>query len=179
MSDLYVLLFPHGTDGWNMELKKSAKKGNPNTQGRRREPTLTEAEYFRYRLHTREGEFIMRSKRLMQQYAVDGWYRVEKGRILWQKLHQHELRAEKYQGLFDAQNNDDQNVDLEDRGRRIILSPTFYGSPRWYQQQFQDAMALVRYYGKPDLFITMTTNPNWPDIKNSLNPGGRCQRPQL
>ena len=26
-------------------------------------------------------------------------------------------------------------------------------------------------YGKPDLFVTMTCNPNWPEMQNALNPG--------
>ena len=34
----------------------------------------------------------------------------------------------------------------------------------------QDAMSYVRKYGHPDLFITTTTNPNWPEIKNSWLP---------
>ena len=29
-------------------------------------------------------------------------------------------------------------------------------------------MAYVAEYGKPDLFITMTTNPWWPEIKAEL-----------
>ncbi len=32
------------------------------------------------------------------------------------------------------------------------------------QQLFQDAMALIRALGKPDLFITVTCNPQWPEI---------------
>ncbi|XP_028104091.1 uncharacterized protein LOC114303138 [Camellia sinensis] len=32
-------------------------------------------------------------------------------------------------------------------------------------------MALVQKYGKPDLFLTMTCNPNWPEIKAELLPG--------
>ena len=32
-------------------------------------------------------------------------------------------------------------------------------------------MSCIRKYGHPDLFITTTTNPNWPEIKNSLLPG--------
>ena len=35
----------------------------------------------------------------------------------------------------------------------------------------QDAMTYVRKYGHPDLFITTTTNPNWPEIKDNLLPG--------
>ena len=38
-----------------------------------------------------------------------------------------------------------------------------------------DAMALVRKYGKPDIFLTMTCNPNWDEIKNKLYSG---QTPQ-
>ena len=38
-------------------------------------------------------------------------------------------------------------------------------------QRYQDAMALVQKYGKPDLFLTMTCNPNWEEIKAELLPG--------
>ena len=36
---------------------------------------------------------------------------------------------------------------------------------------FTDAMAIVRKYGKPDLFITMTASADWPEIRESLFPG--------
>ena len=32
------------------------------------------------------------------------------------------------------------------------------------KQNYMDAMALCRWYGCPDLFITMTCNPNWPEV---------------
>jgi hypothetical protein len=32
-------------------------------------------------------------------------------------------------------------------------------------------MALVRKFGKPNLFITMTCNPNWPEILHELRLG--------
>ena len=37
-------------------------------------------------------------------------------------------------------------------------------------QLYQDAMAIVRYFGKPDLFITFTCNPKWPEITKELLP---------
>ena len=41
-------------------------------------------------------------------------------------------------------------------------------------------MAIVRHYHKPDLFITMTCNPQWPEIQNNLKPGETIQnRPDL
>ena len=32
----------------------------------------------------------------------------------------------------------------------------------------QDAMSYVRKFGRPDLFITVTTNPNWEEITSNL-----------
>ena len=36
--------------------------------------------------------------------------------------------------------------------------------------KYQDAMAIVHAHGKPDLFITMTMNPNHPDVTAALLP---------
>ena len=38
-------------------------------------------------------------------------------------------------------------------------------------QRYLDAMAMVLRVGKPDLFITFTCNPKWPEIQNALYPG--------
>jgi hypothetical protein len=43
------------------------------------------------------------------------------------------------------------------------------------RRRYMDAMALVRKFGKPDIFLTMTCNPNWDEIKDELYPG---QAPQ-
>ena len=41
-------------------------------------------------------------------------------------------------------------------------------------------MAVVREYGKPDLFVTVTCNPNWSEIKYELLDGQKPQdRPHL
>ena len=39
------------------------------------------------------------------------------------------------------------------------------------QQHYQDAMAIVARYGKPDLFLTFTCNPKCKDIINALPAG--------
>ena len=36
------------------------------------------------------------------------------------------------------------------------------------KQNYMDAMALCRWYGCPDLFITITCNPNWPEISRYM-----------
>ncbi|SCZ95098.1 BZ3500_MvSof-1268-A1-R1_Chr11-3g03601 [Microbotryum saponariae] len=38
-------------------------------------------------------------------------------------------------------------------------------SSRWGTQSYQDVMACVVKYGKPSLFITVTCDPEWPEIK--------------
>ena len=44
----------------------------------------------------------MRSRRLMQQFAVDSWAKIKGSRINWAKQHQTSIRAEKFQGLIDT-----------------------------------------------------------------------------
>ncbi|CAI4226873.1 unnamed protein product [Auanema sp. JU1783] len=45
---------------------------------------------------------------------------------------------------------------------------------------YQDAMAVVSKFGKPDLFITFTANPNWKEVKENLLPGQQtADRPDL
>ncbi|XP_051791512.1 uncharacterized protein LOC127530003 [Erpetoichthys calabaricus] len=65
-------------------------------------------------------------------------------------------------------------------GKPVILPSSFQGSPRNMQQHYQDAMAIVRKFVKPDLFITMTCNPKWTEITTNLMPWQRVEhRPDL
>ena len=65
-------------------------------------------------------------------------------------------------------------------GKKSILSSSFIGSPRHMFQLYQDAMSIVRGYGKPDLIITFTCNPLWSGITNSLLLGQKANdRPDL
>ena len=65
-------------------------------------------------------------------------------------------------------------------GVPVILPSSFSGSPRAMQQNYQDVMAIVAKYGKPDLFITYTCNPNVRDIVENLSNGQRAEhRPDL
>ncbi len=62
----------------------------------------------------------------------------------------------------------------------VVLPVTFASSPRNMNQLYQDSMPLVRKFGKPDLFITMTCNPNWPEFLHELRVGEEASsRPDL
>ena len=65
----------------------------------------------------------------------------------------------------------DGDGDPSNVGCRIILPSTFTGGPRYMHERQQDAISYVRKYGHNDLFITTTTNPSWPEIKDNLLPG--------
>lgn len=47
-----------------------------------------------------------------------------------------------------------------------ILLSSFKGRSRHI---YQDEMAIVREYGKPDLFRTMAFNTAWPELKRALS----------
>ncbi|XP_071943821.1 uncharacterized protein [Antedon mediterranea] len=163
----YIIMFPRGADGYHDDMKLQNDK--------RMSPT----NYYCYRLQTRKDQFntISKCRRLMQQYAVDAFSKAERQRLRWARNNQKVLRAEKYKCLIDAVNRQD---NVRNLGKVIVLPPTIYGSPRWYAQQYQDAMALMRTYGKPDYFITFTCNPKWQEIIDSIHPGEKPQdRPDI
>lgn len=65
-------------------------------------------------------------------------------------------------------------------GKAFILPSTHQGSPRQMFELYQDAMAIVSKFGKPDLFITFTCNPRWKEIQENLFQGQSAwDRPDL
>ena len=71
--------------------------------------------------------------------------------------------------IVDAPNNGD--LDVAPLGRRVILPSSYVGGDRFISQCYQDSMAVLRALGNPDLFITVTANPSWPEITRELLPG--------
>ncbi|XP_055487448.1 uncharacterized protein LOC129694725 [Leucoraja erinacea] len=140
---------------------------------------LTLMRYYAYRIMNRDNEFnqLLRGGRLFQQYLVDMAAKMEGDRLNYIRMNQVLLRSTTYKGLTDALHDDD---DLENIGRRIILSSTFVGGPRYMMGRCQDAMMYVRKYGTAAYFITMTCNPNWSEIRQCLFPNQQpSDRPEL
>lgn len=67
------------------------------------------------------------------------------------------------------------SIDGSDVGKHIVLSASHTGGRRYMIQNYHDAIAICRVYGPPDLFITFTCNPKWPEISDALHfePGQR------
>jgi Helitron helicase-like domain at N-terminus len=104
------------------------------------------------------------------------WVLTDQNRLHWMENNQQMLHASLYSGLQDAVAMRDDNFDLNDIGRCVILPSSYVGGPRYMNQCFQDAMAVAQYYHGFDLFITLTLNLNWPKIKNKLLP--MCKAPE-
>ena len=171
----YVLLFPTGQLSWHPTIEYTTQ------DGKRKYVSL--AEFHRYRLFIRplhvESNHIFLTSNLFQEYVCEAWAVADQNRLNWIRLHQRELRVDVYKGLVDAvaANAD---ADWNQLGTRFILPSSFTGSTRHMQQLLQDALAINRYYGGGDLFITMTANPAWPEIQSALLHGQTANdRPDL
>lgn len=53
-------------------------------------------------------------------------------------------------------------------GKRIVLPASHIGSPCYMHQNYHDAIVICRCFGPPDLFVTFTCNPQWPEIGRLL-----------
>lgn len=138
-------------------------------------------QFYAYRLHQRheetsdERESLFRAQRLFQEYVCMAFAKTESQRLRYIATHQKEIRADLYQNLRDAVSahdhqraNGGDGRDALSVGTRVVLPASFSGGPRDMHKRYQDAMAVVRKKGKPSLFITMTCNPQWPEIVDSL-----------
>ncbi|WVZ88243.1 hypothetical protein U9M48_034786 [Paspalum notatum var. saurae] len=183
----YPLFFPKGELGWHANIPKAdvtmAEVEQYRATHRKRgqndddEPVR---DYYCYKFQMRPGIFnpILHGKRLFQQFAVDTYIKIESSRLDYIRNNQERLRANLYQGLVDSLHAGEARADAV--GKRTVLATSFIGGPRDMRRRYMDAMALVRKYGKPDIFLTMTCNPNWDEIKRELLPWQTPQdRPDL
>ncbi len=155
-------------NGQNADGKKNGE--NPKKKKRGERKYLSCKEFYRYQFQQRKDHHnvLVRSGKMMQQYACDMCCKMEQNAL---NIHnckegQKQLRAEKYQILSDALQSGN---NAKEYGKRVVLPSSFTQGPRYKQQQFSDSMAICREMGKPDLFLTITANPKWPEIVESLH----------
>lgn len=156
----YPLLFPCGEDGYRDDIPHNSDPLNPKAKFKR----VSMREFFAYRLMFREKEesVILHADRLFLQFVVDAYTMLEAQRLKWIRYHQHELRVDLYQGLSEAVLRGE--TDPSSTGSRVVLPSSFTGGARYMLQNYQDAMAICRWAGYPDIFLTFTCNPSWPEI---------------
>lgn len=130
---------------------------------------LTIREWLAFRIQCRhnEAQTILRSRRLFQQFLVDGFTMMESQRLNYIRKHQKKLCVSKYCNLSSSEQN--ANTQGSNKGKRVVLPSTYVGSRRFMEQLYFDGMAICSQVGFPDLFITFTCNPNWPEIQRLLS----------
>jgi hypothetical protein len=174
----YPLLFPYGDRGYHLGIKYSDVEG-VDVSGRK---YVTMLEFVRHRSHYRLNEpnpFTCYG-RLSNQLAVDAYSTIEASRLQFIADHQKELRCESVQGITDAIGKGLTSADSV--GGRVIVPAPFTGGQRYHVMNYQDAMAICRVYGPPDLFVTFTCNPKWKEIVDALRfePGQQpCDRSDI
>ncbi|KAK9683502.1 hypothetical protein RND81_10G145800 [Saponaria officinalis] len=158
----YPLLFPYGEDGYNIDIHHTnSDASNQNSKKRFR---LTMREFFAFRIMERKEErsVILIARKLFQQFLVDAYTMIETERLNFIRRNQKILRADKYITLKESVARGITNPAA--KGRRIVLPSSFTGSTRYMIGNYQAAMATCKEFGFPDLFITFTCNPKWPEI---------------
>ncbi len=191
----FVVFHPHGEPGWQPDMPHAvvapvnppqppqddgseevddvehvATDAGPAQPAQRKK--ITAREWACYHMHDRNPAshaLFVYGKRLYQEWCVDQYSKVKSQRLFYIRNNQSPLRAAIYGGIANVVANNDANID--NLGRLIVLPSSFTGGHRHMAQLYQDSMAIVRQYGKPDLFITMTCNPKWEEIVSALKPG--------
>ncbi|KAE8251462.1 hypothetical protein A4X13_0g3984 [Tilletia indica] len=193
----FPLLNPYGHFGWHQQIPlgrdspqalfsadpdvHQAALEHPDTvfgRGRGGSYRVSLEQFHAYHLHVRPVfSTLLHARTLLQEYVVDAWIVVEANRLSFIRYNQGTIRADLYNGVQDALMN---GTDLHRVGTKIILPSSFTGGPRFWQQRFHDAMALVRQFRRADLFLTMTCSPKWPEIQEALGEGQQASdRPDI
>ncbi|XP_044591373.1 uncharacterized protein LOC123269604 [Cotesia glomerata] len=162
----YPLMFCYGEGGYHINIpKRDEKTKTPLNK------TVSASEFYSFRIMERDGEegCLLLFRNLLNQFLVDMYAKIETERLNWIRNNQKKLRSEEYVHLKDAlTKNDGQSSTM---GKMVVLPSSFTGGPHYMHERTQDAMTYVRHYGRPDLFITFTCNPKWPEITELLRQG--------
>jgi hypothetical protein len=130
-------------------------------------------EWFSFMLFQRDGNFlpILYGKALLQELVDNMYVCVERCQTNYLRHNQDKLKVKNHKGSLvkSLENENDPS------GKKVVLPSSFIGSPCAMSQLYQDAMAIRRVFGAPSLFITMTANPNWPEVRNVIPKGDNAE----
>jgi hypothetical protein len=165
----YPLLFPYGERGYQLGIPYQNIKATNNSK--RKRTTVTMHEFYKYHVHYRPNQAnpFLCYGRLSKQAVVDARAMEDEDRLMYIARNQDKLRVEYLQGIFDAIEKG--LSDGSQIGKRTLLPSSHVGSRRYVIQNYHDGIAICRVYGPPDLFVTFTCNPKWPEITLMLLQG--------
>ncbi|KAL2527399.1 Helitron helicase-like domain containing protein [Abeliophyllum distichum] len=118
--------------------------GGPVLKEKKSRSQVSCREYYCSKLQVRSfsNSILLHAGKLLQQYIVDMYVKIETSRLDYFRMNQTQLRAELYQEIVDS-------IEIgESRGskvgRRVVLPSSFIGRPRDMKKRYMDAMSLVQ-----------------------------------
>ncbi|KAK6791662.1 hypothetical protein RDI58_010743 [Solanum bulbocastanum] len=150
MSMTYPLIYLFGEDGYRLGIN-SADVINKTYKPQRL--SVRELYCFRIQQRLNEGQTLLLAGRLLQQYIVDDYMKIEEERFCYIWNNQTKLRVDLYFGLMDVILCGDLDCSLV--RKIVILLSSHTGGPHYRAQNYQVAMAICRWAGYPDLFLTL------------------------
>ncbi|KAJ9567031.1 hypothetical protein OSB04_002997 [Centaurea solstitialis] len=146
----YRLFFPNGESGWHARIPRHR---------------VCIDEILMKILKSIENVILL-GGRLFQQFVVDMYIKIETTCLSFIERNQAKIRSDLYQGVVDCVNVG--KVQPNRIGQRVVLPASFIGGPCDMRRRYMDAMALVQDDGKPDIFLTMTSN-SYPTYQRRQN----------
>ncbi|KAH0685716.1 hypothetical protein KY290_017241 [Solanum tuberosum] len=164
----YPIILPKGEGGWHQGIQKCRKQINNNqnptntsmesarlssttvvgllaneAQGRETKGCISCKEYYCYRLQVRttDKSILLLCGRLLQQFVVDIYIKIETTRLEYYRFEQSNYRREILEGIVDSVSAGECRRDTV--GQRVLLPRSFIGGPRDMRRRYMDAMALV------------------------------------
>ncbi|XP_022024876.1 uncharacterized protein LOC110925217 [Helianthus annuus] len=161
----YPLIFPYAEDGYRIGIKHRGIAIDNEVL----RTNLTIRKFFCYKIQDGQNQFslLLNAKKLFQQFLVDGYTMIESARLNYIRTQQPKLRTQSLKNLNATIESGENNA--SSCGKPILLPSSFTGGSRYMMQNYLDAMAICKSVGYLDLFITVTCNPNWPEIYRCLH----------
>lgn len=155
----YLLLHPYGQQGWTSTLPMTCRQFY--------------AFHAFARQRNKNNNPLTLFGPLVQQYWVDMGMKLERLRLKYITLHKDKFRVADKPTVDSAINN---NNDVA--GVKLPSSVT--GAPRYFHEKLKDAIKICEKHGGPHVFITITCNPQWEEIRRELQSGqSPFHRPEL
>jgi hypothetical protein len=170
----YPIFFNRGEKGWDKDIRKEVgfmeylatrllqpeylENGSPFLIQSKNDPTKL--------LHVNRFQAAARAR---QVYLVDMVSRAIDFRLNWHSNNQDTI----FSGEHPTQYNADLHVSevIPEKDRTTFLPSSFNGGRRNLKMRASNALTIVSELERPTAFITLTGNPNWPEVQSQLLPG--------
>jgi hypothetical protein len=158
----YPLINQRGKLGWGptaaAEDKLWRNTANAMQGSMARSPKVTLLQYLQ--------QTALREPRIRQLHAVgQAWLVDQMSRLEDMRLFFYADQRLASDHAWEAPKAGRDDADLESRLQGIAPPVTFVKSDAWFKEKLSDAMCILARFGRPDFFVTVTTNPNWPELK--------------